>query len=91
MVGCLQTITGIMRRGDAEEAIRKYPIGVIPLGHSNQFAKRLMRYKDDTPDPQFIAESAMAVVRHKMKLQDLMEITIIEDPLVKVHLRQFVG
>jgi len=72
-------VTGILRRDDAEEAIRRYPIGIIPLGDENNFARGLLNYKGDPKEPKFIAEAAMTVVKHKMTPSDLAEVTIVEN------------
>jgi hypothetical protein len=60
----LQTITGLLRRDDAEEAARKYPIAVIPAGLENTFAHKL--YGDCPDEYKFIAQAGMAVVRHRI-------------------------
>lgn len=75
-------MTGLLRREDAEDALSKYPVAVIPLGFHNQFAKRLFNYKSEEADPRFIAESTMAIVKHKIKPQDVMQVTISEENVI---------
>lgn len=71
-------MTGLLRREDAEEALRRYPLAVIPVGSHNKFAHNLFHNKagKDYSDPRLIAEAAMAVVKHKIRPQDVMQITI---------------
>lgn len=69
----------MLRRDDAEEALRKYPVAVLPLGFHNQFANRLFQRKGEDSDPKLIAEAAMAIVKHKIRPKDVMEITIADE------------
>jgi len=62
-----------------KEAIMRFPIGIIPLGSQNQSAKRLLNYKSEYSEPKFIAEATMAIVRHRVQPQDVMEIMITEE------------
>lgn len=36
-----EAITGLMRRPDANTAVQKIPIGIVPIGQNNWFAKSL--------------------------------------------------
>ncbi|CAL8113166.1 unnamed protein product [Orchesella dallaii] len=71
-----ETITGLLRREDADEAVLRYPVGVIPVGLQNQFGKSLLKSFSGDPEPKFIAEAAMAIVNHRMRPADVMEIKI---------------
>ncbi|ODN00086.1 Acylglycerol kinase, mitochondrial [Orchesella cincta] len=71
-----ETITGLLRREDAEEAVLRYPVGIIPVGTENQFGKQLLKSFRNDPEPKFIAEAAMAIVNHRMRPADVMEIKI---------------
>jgi len=66
----------LLRREDADQAVLRYPIGVIPVGSQNQFSKRLLKSFSNDPEPKFIAEAAMAIVNHRMRPADVMEIKI---------------
>ena len=35
----MEAVTGLMRRADADDVGRKVPVGVLPVGHTNQMAK----------------------------------------------------
>jgi len=72
-----ETITGLLRREDADDAARKFPIGIIPVGIRNKFAKSLFP-KENATDPELIAESTMAIVRHKIKAHDVLRIEVME-------------
>lgn len=76
-----QTITGILRRDDADSAVSNYPIGVIPVGTQNKFAKRLLELPRDVSESKFIAEATMAIVNHKLRPADVMEIQIVQSDL----------
>lgn len=68
-----------MRRNDADEAVRRYQIGVIPVGSQNTFGKSLVNFSKNSTDAKLIAESAMAIVNHRTKPVDVMEIKITDD------------
>lgn len=74
-----KTVTGLLRRADAEEAVAKYQIGVIPVGSTNNFGKKVISSSKQETEPMLIAESAMAIINHKTKPVDVMEICMAED------------
>jgi acylglycerol kinase len=74
-----EVVTGLLRREDASEAARMYPIGIIPIGNDNQFASSLLKVgKDD--EMQRISQATMAIVKHRVEPKDVMEIRVIDTP-----------
>lgn len=66
----LETVTGVMKKED-KDFKKKIPIGVIPLGKTNLFAKLL--FGSDKEQVRFILDSALAVVDGFSKKMDVVE------------------
>ncbi|XP_062594725.1 acylglycerol kinase, mitochondrial-like [Saccostrea cucullata] len=66
----LETITGVMKKEDKNFA-KKIPIGVIPLGKTNLFAKLL--FGSDKEQVRFILDSTLAVVDGFYQKKDVIE------------------
>ena len=70
-----QVVTGLLRREDAEEAVRRYPVAVIPGGIHNTFAKKLFDpHERLRAEKDVIAEAAMSIGRHRIVAQDVVEV-----------------
>jgi len=67
----LEAVTGFLRKEDKTFA-DNIPVGVIPLGETNRFA-RLM-YGEDLDQVKLIAEAAIAVVRSVTKKVDVIKL-----------------
>ncbi|CAG7722994.1 unnamed protein product [Allacma fusca] len=74
-----EVVTGLLRREDASEAAKTYPIGIIPVGYDNQFASDLLKC-DSTDEMQQISQATMAIVKHRVEPKDVMEIRVIDVP-----------
>ncbi|XP_025085971.1 acylglycerol kinase, mitochondrial-like [Pomacea canaliculata] len=66
----LETVTGIMRKEDKN--FYGIPMGVIPLGYTNTFAR--IFYGPDKETVRIIADAAMAVVKEVTKKVDVLKI-----------------
>nr|XP_022323840.1 acylglycerol kinase, mitochondrial-like [Crassostrea virginica] len=66
----LETVTGIMKKED-KDFTKKIPVGVIPLGKTNLFAK--LMYGSDKEQVRFILDSTLAVVDGFSKKMDVVE------------------
>ncbi|XP_046610154.1 acylglycerol kinase, mitochondrial [Neodiprion virginianus] len=75
-------VTGVMRRCNTDvEIVKQCPIGILPLGQTNNVAKSLFNGYTDLPQIHAMAEATMAVVRGTTKLVDTIEIEPLEqDP-----------
>ncbi|XP_067664003.1 acylglycerol kinase, mitochondrial-like [Haliotis asinina] len=67
----LEAVTGLMRKED-KNFRNNIPIGIIPLGKTNRFAKLL--FGTDLNQVRLIAESAMAIIRGDTSQFDVMKI-----------------
>lgn len=67
----LETVTGIMRKKD-KAFCQNITLGVLPLGRTNRFARRL--FGEDPNQVRFIMDAAMAVVEATVKPVDVLEI-----------------
>lgn len=67
-------LTGLLRREDYSEGVRKLPLGVLPLGNTNTASEAIWGFKGD-PKPQHLAEATMAIIRDIKRPLDVMEIT----------------
>lgn len=74
-LNCSQTVTGLMRREDFDDATKRFPLAVIPVGTQNYFAKNLFDGSFSSK-PEFIAESTMAIIRHNYCTRDVLEIKV---------------
>ncbi|XP_048776452.2 acylglycerol kinase, mitochondrial-like [Ostrea edulis] len=66
----LETVTGVMKKNDKDFA-KRIPVGVIPLGKTNLFAKIL--FGSDKEQVRFILDSTLAVVDGFSKKMDVVE------------------
>lgn len=70
-----EVVTGVMRRCNADIGIVKQcPIGILPLGQTNNVANSLFNGYSDLPHIRAMAEATMAVVRDTTKLVDTVQI-----------------
>lgn len=75
-------VTGVMRRCNADIAmVKQCPIGILPLGQTNNVANSMFFGYSDLPEIHAMAEATMAVVRNSTKSVDVIEIEPLEqDP-----------
>ncbi|XP_046575118.1 acylglycerol kinase, mitochondrial-like [Haliotis rubra] len=69
----LEAVTGLMRKED-KNLRNNIPIGIIPLGKTNRFAKLL--FGNDLNQVRLIAESAMAIIKGDTSQFDVMKIEV---------------
>jgi acylglycerol kinase len=77
-----EVVTGLLRRPDEAWAVKRFPLGVIPIGKRNTVAQRLIPNSADiletrgkkVGEVQLLAESAMAVIREALKPVDVMRV-----------------
>ncbi|GFG29208.1 hypothetical protein Cfor_09728 [Coptotermes formosanus] len=71
-----EAVTGLLRRADGDLAVqRKFPIGVLPLGHTNTVAKSLFF---DSDKVKMMAEATMAIIKEITKPIDVIKIEVLE-------------
>ena len=75
-------MTGLLRREDAEEASRRFPIAVIPVGTHNSFATSALHQKTQSPK-EAIAQAAMSISRHHIEPKDAVKVELIQSPQVR--------
>ncbi|XP_076035097.1 acylglycerol kinase-like protein Mulk [Oratosquilla oratoria] len=68
-----EVVTGVMRRTDRKEAVKKFPIGILPLGEINTAAKAIWGITD--VEPKDLAKATMAIIHDLKTNLDIMEIT----------------
>lgn len=79
-------MTGLLRRADGDLAVqRKFPIGVLPLGHTNTVAKSLFF---DSDKVKMMAEATMAIIKEITKPIDVIKIEVLE---VSILLQEFIS
>uniref|UniRef100_T1IWW9 Acylglycerol kinase, mitochondrial n=1 Tax=Strigamia maritima TaxID=126957 RepID=T1IWW9_STRMM len=66
-------LTGLLRRDDEDFAVKRFPLGVIPIGKTNTAARYLF-LKDSSAEVRWIAEAAMAVIKENYQSMDIMHI-----------------
>lgn len=69
-------VTGLLRRDDAEEACKMYPIGVIPVGSENEFASRTFEKSED--EAATISSATMAILKHRIEAKDVIELKVMD-------------
>ncbi|XP_065353369.1 acylglycerol kinase, mitochondrial [Cloeon dipterum] len=67
-----EAVTGFLRRPDANSAAKKIPLGIIPLGATNQVAASIFGKYEKRE--QLMAEATKAVVEGNTKSVDVMKI-----------------
>jgi diacylglycerol kinase family enzyme len=65
-------VTGFLRRPDASTVSKNIPIGIVPLGATNQVASSI--FGKFEKKEQFIAEATRAVIKGNTKMVDVMKI-----------------
>lgn len=76
-------ITGIMRRyKNNHHAVKQFPIGILPLGETNNISHSLNSFSfDDLPNIHEMTEATMNIIDGNCKLIDIVEvISLKEDP-----------
>lgn len=68
-----EVVTGILRKGNRKFE-KSVPIGIIPLGNTNRFARKWFGYGSQKNTVQVIADSAMAVIKGRIKPVDVLSI-----------------
>ena len=68
----LKAVTGFLRRPDASTVSKNIPIGIVPLGATNQVASSI--FGKFEKKEQFIAEATRAVIKGNTKMVDVMKI-----------------
>lgn len=69
-----QVLTGLLRRVDKEDASKRFPLGILPLGNNNTATSAIWGFRGH-PKPLHLAEAAMAIVRDIKRPLDVVEIT----------------
>nr|XP_046918923.1 LOW QUALITY PROTEIN: acylglycerol kinase, mitochondrial-like [Dermatophagoides farinae] len=71
-----EAITGLLRRTDSSDAIRRFPIGILPIGKNNSISYKLNSqiYDPRKDKAKILAESSMAVIRQTFNNVDVMKI-----------------
>ncbi|XP_074650909.1 acylglycerol kinase, mitochondrial-like [Tubulanus polymorphus] len=75
--GTLQeVITGLLRRKDLDDKplYKTLPIGILPVGETNNFASLLFGYHRSKEHVKFLVESTMAVIKGATKLVDVLHV-----------------
>lgn len=71
-----QTVTGLLRRADDNlSAVKKLPIGVLPLGETSLLGKTLFSEKDSIKS---LIDATMAIIDGKTKAVDVIKIQPIQ-------------
>lgn len=70
-------MTGLLRRDDAEEAVKRFPVSVIPVGTRNSFGNLI--FKDAKSPKEVIAQAAMSISRHHIEPKDAIKVEVIND------------
>ena len=74
----METVTGLLRRKDANLVSRTLPLGILPVGVNNHMAKHLCpdRVLDMNGSVPLMAEAAMNVIKRVYRPVDVMEVKI---------------
>ena len=67
-----ETVTGFLRREDANKLVKELPIGILPVGIKNQMAHNL--FPDSKDEVVLMAESAISVIKKFLRPVDVMKI-----------------
>ncbi|KAK3868740.1 hypothetical protein Pcinc_025908 [Petrolisthes cinctipes] len=73
-----EVLTGLLRRVDNEDASRRFPLGILPLGNNNTALSAIWGFRGQ-PKPLHLAEATMAIVRDIKRPLDVMEILPFQD------------
>jgi len=73
-----EVVTGLLRREDASKAIKKFPLGLLPLGYSNTAAGAVWGFTG-APKPLDLAKATMAIIHNITRPLDLIEITPLQE------------
>ncbi|XP_066950920.1 acylglycerol kinase, mitochondrial-like isoform X8 [Macrobrachium rosenbergii] len=69
-----EVLTGLLRRSDQKEAVRRLPLGILPLGKSNSTTSAILGIKG-SPKPRHLAEATMSIIHEIKRPMDVMEVT----------------
>ena len=67
-----ETVTGLLRRNDADKLVKELPIGILPVGVKNQMAHNL--FPDSKDEVVLMAESAISVIKQFLRPVDVLKI-----------------
>lgn len=70
----LEAVTGLLRREDSETAVKRYPIGIIPIGKHNSLTGNLFS-SFLSNEAKYMAECAISIVRDSRRNVDVMRIS----------------
>ncbi|CAL4071780.1 unnamed protein product, partial [Meganyctiphanes norvegica] len=73
-----EVMTGLLRRDDSSRAIKKFPLGLLPLGESNTAAGAVWNFTG-YPKPLHLAQATMAIIHNITRPLDLIEITPLQE------------
>lgn len=72
-------VTGMMRKyNHNSSAVKALSIGILPLGQTNKVANTLFNGYLDMVEVQQLADAAIAIVRGKTMLADILEVELLE-------------
>ncbi|KAJ6224366.1 hypothetical protein RDWZM_002911 [Blomia tropicalis] len=71
-----ETLTGLLRRPDCHLAVKRFPIGIVPVGKNNTIAYNLNRHVFTPGDTKvkILGESTMSVIRQLLNEVDVMKV-----------------
>jgi diacylglycerol kinase family enzyme len=69
-----EVISGLMNREDSAQFLKRIPIGVLPIGQTNNFSRKWFDSSDN--EIRFHADSAMAIIKGETKPANLLKITV---------------
>jgi len=89
----METVTGLLRRKDANLVSKTLPLGVLPVGVNNHMAKNLCpdRIVDMNGSVPLMAEAAMNVIKRVHRPVDVMEVKLKENKESEKKLRPLYG
>jgi len=89
----METVTGLLRRKDANLVSKTLPLGILPVGVNNHMAKHLCpdRILDMNGSVPLMAEAAMNVIKRVHRPVDVMEVKLKEDDDSLKNLRPLYG
>ncbi|XP_037071534.1 acylglycerol kinase, mitochondrial-like [Pollicipes pollicipes] len=72
-----EVVTGLLRRADRLQAVRRLPLALIPLGNTNSVAAALLG-RTEADQATRITQATMALVRETIRPLDAMEVQALE-------------
>ncbi|KAK7067193.1 hypothetical protein SK128_024522 [Halocaridina rubra] len=73
-----EVVTGLLRRADCKDAVCRFPLGVLPLGHTNTATSVIFGFQG-YPEARHLAEATMSVIKEIKRPLDLMELTPLQE------------